>query len=62
MFQEHFKSIYPDSLVLNKEHVDDNSAHVLDLNINIVNQHFIVGVYDKRDDFPFDIVQFLVKM
>ena len=52
----------PDSLVLNKENVDDNSAHVLDLNMNIVNQHFIVGVYDKRNDFPFDIVQFLVKM
>ena len=61
VFQEHFKSIYPDSLVLNKENVDDNSAHVLDLNINIVNQHFIVGVYDKRDDFPFDIVQYMSK-
>ena len=35
-----------------KQNEDDNSAHVLDLNINIVNQHFIVGVYDKRDDFP----------
>ena len=52
VFQEHFISIYPDSLVLNKENVDDSSAHVLDLNINIVNQHFIVSVYDKRDDFP----------
>ena len=31
------------------------------LNINIVNQHFIVGVYDKRDDFPFDIVQYMSK-
>ena len=54
MFQEHFKSIYPDSLVLNRENVDYNSAHVLDLNINIVNQHFIVRVYDKRDEFPFE--------
>ena len=61
MFQEHFKSIYPDSLVLNRENVDVSSAHVLDLNINIVNQHFIVGVYDKRDDFPFDIVQYMSK-
>ena len=61
VFQEHFKSIYPDSLVLNKENVDDNSAHVIDLNINIVNQHCIVGVYDKRDDFPFDIVQYMSK-
>ena len=53
--------VTPLILVLNKEHVDDNSAHVLDLNINIVNQHFIVGVYDKRDDFPFDIVQYMSK-
>ena len=52
VFQEHFNIIYPDSLVLNKENVDDNSAHVLDLYTNIVNQHFILGVYDKRDDFP----------
>ena len=53
--------IYPDSLVLNKDNLDDNSAHFLDLNINIVNQHFIVCVYDKRDDFPFDIVQYMSK-
>ena len=26
-----------------------------------INQHFVVGVYDKRDDFPFNIVQYMPK-
>ena len=60
--QEHVKNIYPKCLVLNNENVHDSSAHVIYLNINIVNQHFIVGVYDiKRDDFPFDTVQYMSK-
>ena len=58
VFQEHVGNIYPDSLILNKENVDDTRAHVLDLDINVINGKFIVGVYDKRDDFPFKIVQY----
>ena len=60
-FEEHVKNIYPESLVLNKENTDDSCAHVLDLNISIKHGHFVIGVYDKRDDFPFDIVQYLPK-
>ena len=50
LFQEHVSKIYPDSLVLNKENSENTSAHVLDLNINVIPGKFIVGVYDKRDD------------
>ena len=61
IFQEHVCNIYPDSLILNKENIDDTSAHVLDLEINIVEGKFFVEVYDKRDDFPFKIVQCVSK-
>ena len=56
IFQEHVCNIHPDSLILNKDNIDDTSAHVLDLEINIVEGKFFVEVYDKRDDFPFKIV------
>ena len=58
VFQEHVGNIYPDSLVLNKENVEDTRAHVLDLDISVVDGRFIVGVFDKRDEFPFKIVQY----
>ena len=57
VFQEHVNKIYPDSLKLNKENEVDTKAHVLDLDISIEEGHFIVRVYDKRDDFPFKIVE-----
>ena len=59
IFQEHVCNIYPNSLILNKENIDDTNAHVLDLEINIVEGKFFVEVYDKRDDFPFKIVQYV---
>ena len=58
VFSEHVSNIYPKSLILNKENGEDSKAHVLDLRINIVEGNFDVDLYDKRDDFPFDIVQF----
>ena len=62
IFQEHVCNIYPDSLILNKENIiDDTSAHLLDLEINVVEGKFFVEVYDKRDDFPFKIVQYVSK-
>ena len=35
IFQEHVWNMYPDSLTLNKENIDDTRAHVLDLEINM---------------------------
>ena len=40
--QEYFKSIYPDSLTLNKENELDNAANVLDLDISIKEGSFLV--------------------
>ena len=57
-FKSHFHMIYPDSLQLNKENSTDNKANVLDLNIEIIEGEFKCSVYDKRDDFKFNVVQF----
>ena len=61
VFQQHGANIYPDSLILNRENTEDTSAHILDLNISIDKGRFIVEVYDKRDDLPFNIVQYAPK-
>ena len=37
IFKKHMSSIYPASLILNKENERDDSAHVLDLDIHLVN-------------------------
>ena len=58
LFQQVYTDIYPASLTLNKENVGDQQANVLDLNINIEGGRFEVKLFDKRDDFPFSIVQF----
>ena len=59
VFENHVNEIYPKYLVLNKENEADDRAHVLDLQISIVNGKFDISLYDKRDDFPFKIVQFV---
>ena len=61
IFGQHISNIYPLSLTLNKENSDDSMAHVLDLNVKINDGKFITSVYDKREDFPFPIVQFSPK-
>lgn len=57
-FSQYFNQIYPDCLKLNKENESDDKANVLDLNIDISDGKFNCGVFDKRDNFKFDIVQF----
>ena len=36
-------------------------ANVLDLNIKVENNIFVVELYDEREYFPFDIVQYVTK-
>ena len=56
--EEYYKLIYPATLILNKESEVDTSANVLDLEITINKDKFLSKVYDTRDSFKFDIVQF----
>ena len=59
IFEDNIDRIYPCSLILNKENKDDLSANVLDLDIEVCEGKFIVQVFDKRDHFPFEIVQYI---
>ena len=48
--------IYPTELQLNRAHSSDTEAPFLDLNLCISNGTVSTIIYDKRDDFDFDIV------
>ena len=50
--------IYPPELKLNKANTSDNEAPFLDLHLSISNGFVSSKIYDKRDDFDFDIVNF----
>ena len=57
IFEKNIKDIYPVELELKKESHINTSAHFLDLNITINNSKFDSKLFDKRNDFPFDIVR-----
>ena len=48
--------IYPPKLQLNKAYTLDTEAPCLDLHLSISNGFVSSKIYDKRDDFHFDIV------
>ena len=50
--------IYPAELQLNKANASGTEAAFLDLNLSIHNDIVSTKIYDKRDDFNFDIVNF----
>ena len=47
--------IYPSKLQLNKAKTSDTKAAFLDLHLSISNDIVSTKVYDKRDDFDFEI-------
>ena len=52
--------IYSLELQLNKANTSDTEAPFLDLRLSISNGFISSKIYDKRDDFDFDIVKFQV--
>ena len=50
--------IYPTELQLNKANSSDTEAPFLDLNLSITNGKASSKIYDKLDDFNFEIVNF----
>ena len=50
--------IYPAELQLNKANSSDTEAPFMDLNLSITNDIVSSKIYDKRDDFNFEIVNF----
>ena len=51
--------MYPTELQLNKANSSDTEAPFLDLNLSITNGMVSSKIYDKRDDFNFEVVDFL---
>ena len=49
---------YPTELQLNRYNASDTEVAFSDLNISIFNDTVSTKVYDKRDDFDFDSVNF----
>ena len=57
-FEGMVNRIYPPELQLNKANTSDTKAPFLDLHLSISNGFVSSKIYDKRDDFEFDIVHF----
>ena len=53
-----FHRIYPAELQLNKSNASDTEEAFLDLNLSIHNDTVSTKMYDKRDNFDYDIVNF----
>ena len=57
-FEQMVGQIYPTELQLIKANSSDTEAPFLDLNLSITNGIVSSKIYDKRDDFNFEIVNF----
>ena len=57
-FDSMVNRIYPSELQLNKANVSDAEASFLDLHLSISDGFVKIKIYDKGDDFDFDIVNF----
>ena len=57
-FDSMVNRIYPSELQLNKANVSDAEVSFLDLHLSISDGFIKTKIYDKRDDFDFDIVKF----
>ena len=58
LFDSMVNRIFPSELQLNKANVSDVEAPFLDLHLSISDDFVRTKIYDKRDDFDFDIVNF----
>ena len=57
-FEGMVNQIYPAELQLNKANTSDTDAPFLDLRVSISNGFVSSKIYDKRDDFDVDFVNF----
>ena len=57
-FDSMVSRIYPSELQLNKANVSDTEASFLDLHFSISDGFVKTTIYDKRDDYDFDMVNF----
>ena len=61
-FDNMVSQIYSLELQLNKANTTDTEAAFLDLHLSIFNEIISTKIYDERDDFDFEIVNFPFQM
>ena len=59
-FEGMVNQIYPPELQLSKTNTSDTEAPFLDLHLSISNGFVLTKIYEKRDDFDFDIYVYIV--
>ena len=57
-FESMVNRIYPSELMLNMANVSDTETSFLDLHLSISDGFVKTKIYNQRDDFDFDIVNF----
>ena len=57
-FDQMVHRIYPKELQLNRANSSNTEAPFLELNLCISNGRVSIKIYDKQDDFDFDVVNF----
>ena len=57
-FEKEICNIYPPELTLKRTSESERNVSYLDISITICGGKYVTEVYDKRDDFNFDIVNF----
>ena len=57
-FDKMVSQIYPSEIQRNKDNTSDTEAAFLDLRLSISNDIVSTKIYDKRDDFDFEIANF----
>ena len=57
-FDSTINRIYPSELQLNRANVSDTKGSFLDLHLSLSDGFVKTKIYDKRDDFDFEIVNF----
>ena len=57
-FQQQMQQIYPSELELTKENQGTSSGSVLEIELSIKNKKFETKIYDKRDEFSFNIIKY----
>ena len=59
LVKKYMKDMYPAELEFTHESSkNDKSASYLDLQLDVLNGEIVTSLYDKRDDFPFNISDF----
>ena len=57
-FDSMLSQIYPSKFQLNKTNISDANAAFIDLHLSISNDIVSTKIYDKRDNFDFETVNF----